>query len=1394
MSETKMQLVDWLDDLCVRFIINLPQEELESVERICFQVEEAQWYYEDFIRPLDPELPSLSLRNFCLRIFQHCPLLSEFSPYHHATAFEEFLAYKTRVPVRGAIMLNDEMDEVVLVKGWKKGANWSFPRGKINKDESDLACATREVYEETGYDIEAAGLVISQDTVKYIDVAIQHQHIRLYVFRGVPMNTPFEARTRKEISKIEWWKLSDLPTLKKKKQQQEGRGEDLAVNANKFYMVAPFLVPLKKWISQQKKMEKSRSTDQLQFAVDNDVEEPLIEENELNGNGTVSTSEDMERLLAGLRQPASVPLTSKTQLPRTMSSVDEASSQLKSLLRVPAMNQTAAQTQTADAVRTLFPSTSTEEKRASALLALLRGGPPTEKAPAPHTPTEEIKQTLSVLESPKPQQTVLPCGPTQLPPPTFPLSPENVREGHTDQSSTSNAEAIHSRPINGQKASIDAWNRFETTSAEQEAARRKGLAERHAARLAEEQRTGILHEPTLPVMNETWRQVKVNRNTNMRQANSRHVSNTVKRSVGGPHQPQQHQPIQQQAARNVAPQPAPAPYQATSNVQVAANLQYPDIYRPVIPAANKLPMPKITAHSSSLLNLFKGGQSAEAAKGSSVADANTGSQAISHVPTAQTLNRQTPQRLSGGQMPDLGSGSPKPLPLSMQKAAESMRPQSAHQATLLDLFRKPSVPAIGPTSLPKSTLDAPANLIELSATPSPRHSRESSKAEVQRPEKVIRSTSNKPVSLQNRPQANNAASGKPPVFATVNGPLNEPQFDMIANKAKESRHTHTIAKEAKRSPVRILARPASTKLKSSLDEPGTSKPGDQLANGPAVPHSAGQNADTHRPPTPKQILRRPVQSEKPQTQQEPFLLPPVRPPSQQRETPSPLSASDDRLPPKPSHKATLLSLFTKASPPVTSSETPPRPDMSAFVSPVAAKPPSFFSAPPKVTNKTYAGAPALNGMAYTQDGIGNAESRDNTVGGQSRHAPKKTTSDVDRNFLLGYLESVARKEGKSRLAAARLRYVSTTASESATPNPPRPPSTGYAHLTNRALISVYGCDAAHYLQGLTTSNIKTTASSSSGFYSSFLNAQGRVLYDVFIYPANQSAAFRASNGGTKKGEPGFLIDVDKAHVEALSAQLKRFKLRAKISLRIIDPGEWDVWSTWGRDDDITGDAAHLQAEAIGCVDTRAPGMGRRMVTGVGQRPKNGSGEETSVGTYDMRRILNGVPQGHDEIISGEALPQESNIDYMGGIDFRKGCYVGQELTIRTHHTGVVRKRILPVQLYAMDEEPPEVLEYDPESSVLPNAAQNIGRVNTRGRSAGKWLKGVGNVGLALCRLETMTDVRLTEEASQWSPENEFKMSWQLDGGEEKELKIKAFVPEWHRDRVGIRDMQPRPNA
>ncbi|KAK3944256.1 hypothetical protein QBC46DRAFT_404512 [Diplogelasinospora grovesii] len=296
MAETKMQLEDWLDDLCVRFIINLPKEDLESVERICFQVEEAQWFYEDFIRPLDPTLPSMSLRSFCLRMFQHCPLLAPFSLDNHMRAFEQFLEYKTRIPVRGAILLNEAMDATVLVKGWKKGANWSFPRGKINKNEDDLECAIREVYEETGFDIKKAGLVPKDDEVKYIQISIREQEIRLYVFRNIPMDTVFQPKTRKEISKIQWYKLSELPAFRKKGHHQQDDAA-AAANANKFYMVAPFLVPLKKWIVQQKNKDAKRGASHVHLSAQLLQEDPLTEDDigtqpePVDGDPSTATSE-----------------------------------------------------------------------------------------------------------------------------------------------------------------------------------------------------------------------------------------------------------------------------------------------------------------------------------------------------------------------------------------------------------------------------------------------------------------------------------------------------------------------------------------------------------------------------------------------------------------------------------------------------------------------------------------------------------------------------------------------------------------------------------------------------------------------------------------------------------------------------------------------------------------------------------------------------------------------------------------------------------------------------------------------------------------------------------------------------------------------------------------------
>ena len=284
-----------------------------------------------------------------------------------------------------------------------------------------------------------------------------------------------------------------------------------------------------------------------------------------------------------------------------------------------------------------------------------------------------------------------------------------------------------------------------------------------------------------------------------------------------------------------------------------------------------------------------------------------------------------------------------------------------------------------------------------------------------------------------------------------------------------------------------------------------------------------------------------------------------------------------------------------------------------------------------------------------------------------------------------------------------------------------------------------------------------------------------------------------------KEEGGWLIEVDAEEVERLAKHIKRYRLRSKFDVRVLGEGERGVWSVWREDGSESWTAYSLSSSAtmatstspssqeISCPDSRAPGMGRRILLPGDQKPEaDAEMEESDELTYRIRRYMKGVPEGQGELLREAALPQESNIDFMGGIDYRKGCYVGQELTIRTHHTGVVRKRVLPCMLYGEGENMPEEMEYREgevrgagvDASAIPRET-SIGRVEKRGRSAGKWLAGVGNIGLGLCRLEIMTGLQVGGEVGGYSAGDEFKLEWKVEGEEGRMAKVKAFVPSWH---------------
>ncbi|XP_074168272.1 putative transferase CAF17, mitochondrial isoform X2 [Rhinolophus sinicus] len=107
--------------------------------------------------------------------------------------------------------------------------------------------------------------------------------------------------------------------------------------------------------------------------------------------------------------------------------------------------------------------------------------------------------------------------------------------------------------------------------------------------------------------------------------------------------------------------------------------------------------------------------------------------------------------------------------------------------------------------------------------------------------------------------------------------------------------------------------------------------------------------------------------------------------------------------------------------------------------------------------------------------------------------------------------------------------------------------------------------------------------------------------------------------------------------------------------------------------------------------------------------------------YHWHRYRQGVPEGVHDLPPGVALPLESNLAFMNGVSFTKGCYIGQELTARTYHMGVIRKRLFPIQLLG----PLPVGGIAPGTTVLTES----------GQAAGKYRAGQGDVGLALLQSE-----------------------------------------------------------
>ncbi|KAG9190997.1 transferase CAF17, mitochondrial [Alternaria panax] len=317
---------------------------------------------------------------------------------------------------------------------------------------------------------------------------------------------------------------------------------------------------------------------------------------------------------------------------------------------------------------------------------------------------------------------------------------------------------------------------------------------------------------------------------------------------------------------------------------------------------------------------------------------------------------------------------------------------------------------------------------------------------------------------------------------------------------------------------------------------------------------------------------------------------------------------------------------------------------------------------------------------------------------------------------------------------------------------------GFAALPHRRLISLAGPDTAKFLQGLITNNVDPNRQ--SPFYAAFLDARGRVLWDVFVWVWPKLVE--------EKENWACYVEVDESELDSLKKHLKRHKLRSKVQIGDVSPNEIRVWAAWG------SEVGQLRSGGLiaEMSDPRGPEMRRYLASADTPTVVEGA-ELMDVREYHLQRYRNGIPEGPQEIPRESALPMECNIDLWHGIDFKKGCYVGQELTIRTKHTGIVRKRILPVRIDSLGI-PTTLPQYGTDIKQLDES----GHIK-KGRAAGKFIAGIGDVGLALCRLENMTSMKISAEGGTWKPGVEF-------GCETNEglVKVKPMLYDWFVLREG----------
>jgi folate-binding protein YgfZ len=258
-----------------------------------------------------------------------------------------------------------------------------------------------------------------------------------------------------------------------------------------------------------------------------------------------------------------------------------------------------------------------------------------------------------------------------------------------------------------------------------------------------------------------------------------------------------------------------------------------------------------------------------------------------------------------------------------------------------------------------------------------------------------------------------------------------------------------------------------------------------------------------------------------------------------------------------------------------------------------------------------------------------------------------------------------------------------------------------ALLPDRGVVKVSGEDARNFLNGLVTSDV-TELKPGLAKFGALLTPQGKIIVDFLITEAP------GGHGG------GFLFDCPRALAQALTDKLRFYKLRAKVTVENLSDS-LGVIAVWGGEPAMRPDLtfADPRAGALGSRILAPHELAEKVAALIGAHLVEPS-------AYEAHRIACGAPRGGLDFIYGDAFPHETNMDRLNGVDFDKGCYVGQEVVSRMQHRGTARTRTVKVVL---DGPSPEA-----GASILAGDKQ----VGTIGSTA-------GSQGLALVRTDRIAD-------------------------------------------------------